>query len=141
MSTEENKAIVRRHRLEMCGQGSVALADEIFADLVIASFQSSEQMEVDPDFFRQNVINWHKSFPDTRTTIERLVAEGDEVAEYWTWGGVHKGEFWGIAPTGKWAVVTGASFYRFVDGKIVEFRSVWDIAGLLEQLGVSALPG
>jgi len=105
-----------------------------YGSQVIASFQSSDSMEVAPDFFKQNVIGWHKAFVNPRITIERLIAEGDEVAECWTWGGTHEGELWGIPPTGKQATVKGISFYRFVGGKIVEFTSVWDIQGLLEQL-------
>ena len=140
-STEENKAIVRRYRLEMCGQGSVALADEIFASKVIVGFQSSNPTEITPDFFKQNIIDWRNAFPDTYVTIEHLIAEGDEVAECWIWGGTHRGEFWGIPPTGTQAAVMGTTIYRIVGGKIVEFRRIWDTKGLLEQLGVLSLPG
>ena len=140
MSIVENKAIVRRQRLEMYGQGKVELAEEIFASKVIAAFQSSDPMEVDPEFFRQNIIAWRNAFHDTNITIEHLIADGDEVAECWTWRGTHKGEFWGFPPTGKQAIVMGSGFYRIEDGKIVEVRGIWDANGLLEQLGFFSLP-
>jgi steroid delta-isomerase-like uncharacterized protein len=75
------------------------------------------------------------AFPDTRMTIEDEIAEGDKVVIRWTIRGTHKGEYMGIAPTGKEVTVTGISVYRIERGKIVEDWSNNDMLGMLQQLG------
>jgi steroid delta-isomerase-like uncharacterized protein len=78
------------------------------------------------------------AFPDWHSTPEELIAEGDAVAERWTGRGTHRGEFQGIAPTGRRVEVPGVVFYRIAEGKIVEFRGSFDMMRMLQQLG--ALP-
>jgi len=89
-----------------------------------------------PDAQKQSIAALRAAFPDFQLTIEDLIAEGDKVVLHWTARGTHKGEFMGIAPTGKQATVTGLSISRFAGGRIVELREIWDRLGLLQQLGV-----
>ncbi|MGE0685162.1 MAG: ester cyclase, partial [Dehalococcoidia bacterium] len=42
----------------------------------------------------------------------------------------------GMPPTGKQASVTGINVYRVADGRLAEHWDEWDLAGLLQQLGV-----
>jgi predicted ester cyclase len=42
-------------------------------------------------------------FPDLRFTVEDQIAEGEKVVARGTLRGTHRGEFLGIAPTGKQA--------------------------------------
>src|SRR3712207_8203751 len=50
--------------------------------------------------------------------------------------GTHRGEVQGIPPTGRRVEMPGSVFYRIVDGKIVEFRGLFNMMGLMQQLGV-----
>jgi predicted ester cyclase len=50
---------------------------------------------------------WLAAFPDAQFTIEDLIAEGDKVVARATEQGTHRGEFMGIAPTGKQVAVYG----------------------------------
>jgi len=61
-----------------------------------------------------------KSFPDFHRTIEDIIAEGDKVWIRIKMTGTHKGDFRGLAPTGKKITVRTANTYRIVNGKIVE---------------------
>ena len=81
------------------------------------------------------------SFPDFHVTSEDIIAEGDKVVSRWTASGTHKGELFGIPPTGKKATWKGISIYRFADGKIVEAWGDADFLGLLQQLGVMPVAG
>jgi predicted ester cyclase len=56
--------------------------------------------------------------------------------EHWTVKGTHKGELFGIPPTGKKITGTGIIIHRIVDGKIVELVEIADGLGLMQQLGV-----
>jgi predicted ester cyclase len=85
-------------------------------------------------------VAFRAAFPDWHSTFEELVAEGDRVAERWTGRGTHRGELWGIPPTGKRVEGPGSVFYRISGGKIVEFRGQFDIMGLMQQLGVISPP-
>lgn len=50
------------------------------------------------------------------------------------------GEFEGLPPTGKRAVVQGIFIHRLAGGKIVEDWANRDTLGLLQQLGVIPVP-
>jgi predicted ester cyclase len=131
MTTEENKAIVRRYRLEMLGKGNLGIADELFPPQFIL-----HSMDYDIEKFKQLQTMWLDAFPDLQFTIEDLVAEGDKVVERFTGLGTHKGSLFGIAPTGKQMNVSGIYIHRFVDGQIVEIWGIIDQLGLFQQLGV-----
>ena len=47
------------------------------------------------------MTTFRAAFPDYNETIEHIVAEGDMVAVFYTIRGTFKGEYMGIAPTGK----------------------------------------
>ena len=78
------------------------------------------------------------AFPDLNWTVHDAVADGDTVAAWSTWEGTHKGEFFGIGPTGRQVRVEAWTFDYFRDGKIAESRIIMDTMGLMQQLG--ALP-
>jgi steroid delta-isomerase-like uncharacterized protein len=128
---EQNKAIVRRYRLEVANEGKLDVVDEIFA----ATFTMNGQ-EMTPESFKQFIQMWHTACPDLEYTLEDLIAEGDQVVERWTARGTHKGVLFGIPPTGKQITSTGILIHRIVDGKIVEFVEVADSLGVMQQLGV-----
>lgn len=81
---------------------------------------------------------WWSAF-DTEVVGERLhLAENSAVAET-TWKGTHRGEFMGIAPTGRPVEFTVAVVVEFRDGRMAGERFYWDGAGLARQLGVEAM--
>ena len=128
---EQNKAIIRRYRLEVANEGKLDVADEIFAPTITFNGQN-----ITLDSFLQIVQMWRSAFPDVEYILDDLIAEDDRVMERWTGKGTHKGELFGISPTGKKVTGTGIGIHRIVDGKIVELVEVTDGLGLLQQLGV-----
>ena len=91
--------------------------DVINCDLEI---MRARGVEPDREVYKQEVNSYFVGFPDLQYTIEDMVAEGDKVAVRWTGRGTHKGEFWGVAPTGKEATMRGISIIRIEGGKILE---------------------
>jgi predicted ester cyclase len=51
------------------------------------------------------------------------------------------GDLPGIPGTGKPVTVTSIIIYRISKGKIAEEWESWDALGMMQQLGVSRLPG
>lgn len=85
---------------------------------------------------------WFAAFPDMEFTTESVIASGDEAAVFWSQNGTHKGEFCGLAGTGRIFILPGAFFLTFRDGKIGGLRSIYDFTGLLVQIGIlTARPG
>ena len=82
----------------------------------------------------------HAALPDLRITVEDMVAEGDKVVARGTFSGPHKGEFTGIAPTGKHITIGMIEILRIVGGKLVEHWNVVDSLGMMQQLGVVPPP-
>lgn len=76
-----------------------------------------------------------KALPDLRSNIEDIFGTGDRVALRVTLVGTHKGEFQGVAATGKKVRISGTNVYRFEDGKIAEAWQLYDVAGFLRQIG------
>ena len=70
-----------------------------------------------------------------------MVADDEHVAIAYTLTGTHKGDFNGLAPTGKAIEIRGVQIGRFEDAKIVERWGSSDEMGILEQLGVDPSAG
>jgi steroid delta-isomerase-like uncharacterized protein len=80
--------------------------------------------------------SWFAAFPDMDFTVESRLVHGDHAAVLWSQNGTHKGEFCGLAGTGRIFIIPGAFFLTFGDGKITRLRSIYDFTGLLLQIGI-----
>jgi len=135
--SDQNKALARRAIEEVWNQANLGLIDELVAPN--ATFHDANVPGgtfSGPEGMKQLVQIYRGAFPDVRMTINDQIAEGDQVVTRWTATGTHKGELMGIAPTGKYATVTGVDIDRYQDGKVVEAWASYDMLGLLQQLGV-----
>jgi steroid delta-isomerase-like uncharacterized protein len=134
MSSETNKALVRRHFDEIWNQYRLDVADQ----LVDPSYTTHFPVPGQPPGiagFRFAVEMLHTSFPDLTITVEDLIAEGDKVVARLRAQGTHRAPFRGIAPTGRVVSWTGIRIFRIADRKIVEHWANWDDLSLLQQLG------
>ena len=135
MSTEENKAVLRRN-LEALNKGDLAIADETIHTNYVYHGSGGQEFK-GPEGFKQFVTMLRTAFPDLHLTVEDMVAEGDKVAHRLTLRGTHKGDFMGMAPTGKQVTTTAITISRFVGGKEVEAWSNLDQLGMMQQMGVA----
>jgi len=139
MSVEENKAIARRIYEEF-NRRNLPVFYELHAANYVGHFPGMEDIH-GPEGLKQFTTIALSAFPDYHQTIEDLIAEGDKVVVRFTATATHKGEFMGIAPTGKQATWMGFEVLRIVGGKCVEAWVVADELGMLQQLGVIPTPG
>ena len=140
MSVEENKAVELRFFEEVVNKGNLAVIDE----LVVANFVDRcalPGVAPDREGYKQFFAMARSAFPDFHSTLEDMIAEGDKVVQRFTVRGTHKGEWMGIAPTGKQIEVGGIAIHRLADGKIVEDWASMDMLGMMQQLGVAPPPG
>lgn len=139
MSTEENKAIVRRYR-EIHNSNNLAALDEI-VDANIISHNGLPGLPPGLEGGKMAHMVFVSAFPDSRVTTDDLVAEGDKVVERFTFRGTNNGSFMGAPPTGKQVTATGMSIFRIANGKIVEHWGENDALGTFQQLGLIPMPG
>ena len=136
MTTEENKAIARRlYEAASAGGGYDEIADQLVASDYVGHMPPYPDVhgpEGDKEFHARTLT----ILPDARIEIEDMVAEGDRVAVRWTLSGTHEGETrLGVAPTGKRVSIAGTSIMRFEGGKLAEDWSVFDLMGMMQQMG------
>ncbi len=139
MSTEENKAVVRRW-LEGIQKGKIDTLGELAAPHFKAHLPGVPQ-PLDVAANKQVAEVFVKGFPDAQVTVEDEIAEGEKVVTRWTFRGTHTGDFQGIPPTGKRVTMSGVDINRIAGGKIVEHWAEFDGLGLMQQLGVIPPPG
>jgi predicted ester cyclase len=84
---------------------------------------------------REHYIALLKGFPDLRVEIEDIIAEGEKVAHRFTFCGTHRGEFLGVAPTGRSVSAAGMQVNLFSGGKCIEVWSVHDTFRFLSEIG------
>jgi serine phosphatase RsbU (regulator of sigma subunit)/predicted ester cyclase len=121
MSSEEenNKALVRRF-LEAQSKGEVDTVKEMLApDFVVHSLQ--EEPENHRERYLRELAEEQAAFSDIRYIIEDQIAEGDKVMTRWRGRGVHdRGEYAGLAPTGRESESKVIDVHRVEGGKIAE---------------------
>jgi steroid delta-isomerase-like uncharacterized protein len=128
-----NKDIVRR-LAEEPWDGDYSAIDELIA----ADYIGHDPAQPDthgPQGVKEFYDLFRAAFPDGRVTIDEQYEDGDHVTSRWTGTGTQQGELMGIPATGKQVTVTGITISRVTGGKIAEEWTVWDTAGMLQQIG------
>ncbi len=136
--SEQNKALMRRGIEEVWSRGNFDVVDEVVAADFVGHQTPGETHG--PEGVKRYFGMLRRAFPDIHFTIEDQIAEGNRVATRWTARATHRGEYQGIAPTGRAGVVTGITINRVANGKIVEGWTNLDELGMLHQLGVIPSP-
>jgi steroid delta-isomerase-like uncharacterized protein len=86
--------------------------------------------------WRAFVDEFVTAFPDLEVIVFDQIQEGDQVVTRWRAEGTHQAEFRGIAPTQKRIGITAIAIDTVgAHGKIVHEHVIWDLAGMLRQLG------
>lgn len=139
MSTEENKAIVRRWFDEVVSRGDLTTLDAICAHCHPQFVFTRGVVEPPPrgmSGLKDLIASLRSAFPDLQATIEDQIAEGDKVVSRVTMRGTHRGEMFGIPATGKPFSVSGVSIWEVRGGQLISEWVRWDTMGMMQQLGV-----
>lgn len=140
MSSEENKALIRRYiqAIDENQTSDWSILDEYIAEDFVAHNPAIPGVSLDRDGMKQAAEIFRVATPG-RHEITMQIAEGDLVASHILGVGVHAGELLGIPATNNDVETEGIAIHRVQDDKIVEYWSVSDVARVLQQVG--ALPG
>jgi predicted ester cyclase len=140
MSSEENKALIRRYieTIDDNDSSDWSILDEFIAENVVVHNPMLPGLTPDREGIKQAAETFRQATPG-RHEIPLQVAEGDLVASLIVGRGVHGGELLGIPATGKEVETEGIAIHRIAGGRIVEYWGVTDTVRVLQQ--VDALPG
>ena len=136
MSTEDNKAIVRRFQGGMLEAIRTGSPDPMLATVDPACAFDMPGMPSTVEGMIQMLPAFRTAFPDLQVTVGEMIAEGDKVAYRLTVTGTHTGEFMGIQATGKRVTFTEMHIDQLAGGKLVRHDGDSDQLGMLQQLGV-----
>jgi steroid delta-isomerase-like uncharacterized protein len=140
MSTEQDKALIRRFIEELFNRGNISLANEILAPDFVEHEQLPPGIPAGREGVKALTAGLRSAFPDFKATIEDILAEGDKVVIRMTWRGTHQGEFMGIPATGKRISIGVIDIIRVSGGKAVEHWGQMDAMGLMQQIGAIPAP-
>jgi len=116
---EKNKALVRRFLVAQ-SKGEVDTVKEMLApDFVVHWLQ--EEPENHRERYLRGLAEEQGAFSDIRYIIEDQIDEGDKVMTRWRGRGVHdRGDYAGLAPTGRESEAKVIDVHRVEGGKIAE---------------------
>jgi steroid delta-isomerase-like uncharacterized protein len=129
---DANTHTAKRVFFEKMGEGRFDKLDEIYGPGFVAH-GASRDYTLEQD--NASGKTWRTAFPDLKVMVERTAASDDLVAVHWRATGTNTVAAGGMPGKGAKANLEGMTFFRFVDGRIVEEWSVLDMLRLREQLG------
>ena len=128
---EANKRLVKQY-FKAIEDGDLSTLDQIVAD-------DYEDRVPDRDPGREplkdSVRALRAAFPDLRSTVSHIVAEGDLVAVYNRVVGTHLGPMGEMKATGNSVDFTAFQLFRVNGGMLAEHWEIADEATLMRQLG------
>ncbi|HEV2385914.1 MAG TPA: ester cyclase [Candidatus Acidoferrales bacterium] len=133
MTPEEGKALIRRYYDELWNAWRFDVAAQLL-DPEIHFRGSLGRMVEGLEGFLGYMKHVQAAFPDFHNSIEECVAEPDCVAARLLFTGTHRGEIFGVAPTGRRVRYSGAGLFHLRGGRIADAWVLGDLAGLLLQL-------
>ncbi len=136
--TERNKAVIRRFVEEVQNKKDFSAYDEL-NDPDFVNLSSPPGVPPDREGGKIFLSGFLNAFPDSRFTIDEMIAEGDRVATKKTFTGTHTADLGEIRATGKRVTLEYVDIMRVRDGKIIEHWHTMDQLSFLQQLGL--MPG
>ena len=116
----EDPLAVLRALIDAAGAGDQYPLTELYADDYVDHADGGSREGGDKDGTLRAFRELRDAFPDTRHSIEDLVAEGDRVVLRLRAAGTHTGHFRGIAPTGRRVEMCTTAIYRVEGGRVRE---------------------
>ena len=137
---EQNKQVVRQF-FELLDRHDTEKMGQLLVSTTNYSFQPSGTPALDWNGHKRLLSAVNRAFPDLTHNIEDIVAEGDKVAVRLNVTGTHKGEFQGIAPSGRKLSLGEMAFLIIIDGRITKGWITSDTMGFMQQIGAIPADG
>jgi predicted ester cyclase len=98
--------------------------------------------KIGPGGFIEYMRLIHAALSGYRCNIQELLVSGERVAARLRFSGIHRAMFFGVPPTGREIVWSGAAFFRTTGHQIASLWVLGDVDAVRRQLGAaSTSPG
>jgi steroid delta-isomerase-like uncharacterized protein len=134
--TDAKAVVIRRYFAELFNHGRVELVSELLHPEYVNHSPGAPTLPRGREGVVIVVEALRRGMPDLNYEIEDMVVGQDSVAVRTTLTGTHRGELFGLPPTGQRINVTQMTFERFREGQIVAHHRLTDELAMLRQLGV-----
>jgi serine phosphatase RsbU (regulator of sigma subunit)/predicted ester cyclase len=119
VSAQENEALVRRYFEEAWVKRNLAAVDEFMVPDYV-EHQIPDGRLTSRESLKQLLAMYYKAFPDMKSVLHDVLAQGDRVTYRWSVSATHLGDWLGVPPTGNHMTATGITIYRITGSKAVE---------------------
>ncbi len=134
-AAQRNRALGERYFEEVWNRGDVDALDELLAPDYVNHTPSTPNPTPGPTDLKPIVLAIRGAFPDLHYEIRDIVATDDAVVMRVRMTGTHRGDLFGLPPTGKRISVDQINIERIRGGRIAEHWRVTDELSLMKQLG------
>jgi predicted ester cyclase len=143
LASDEGAALLSCSVPRMTTEANVAAVRDFIERAWNAGDESVFEEHLAPDIghpggregFKKMVLGFRAAFPDFELEPHEMFGLDDKVVTRFTMRGTHKGEFLGVAPTGRRVAFDGIAIGVMRDGQRVGGWAQLDRLGLLTQLG------
>lgn len=123
MTTEQSHQLIKKYIDALCQDKSEATIDKYVAD----------------QHLKGHIIIFETGLPNYQFIPKDIIAEGNKVTVRFVLEAEHKGELFGMAPTGRKVKVDGIIIYELADNKIVNHWMQADSVALMQQIGAMSV--
>jgi predicted ester cyclase len=132
-SSTQTKALVHRWFEELWNKRNPGILDELLDPAAVGETEGGTVTG-----HREFIDKLHApligAFSDLRVTLDDVIAEGDNAAVRWTFIATHSGDTLGIPASKRRVKVSGMSWVRSKNGRLIAGWDRWNSAGLLSFL-------
>ena len=145
LTTDQMKEAVREFYRRVIEQGDLDYADQVIADDVVEMNPLSPDMGNDKKAALATLRAIHENSPDMKAEYLDMIGSGSSLAVRARFTGTDNGAGWGapmgVPATGKPFSVEGIDVVKFNDaGQFVEHYGLFDVGGMMMQLGLMPMP-
>jgi steroid delta-isomerase-like uncharacterized protein len=131
--THAMKELVER-TIALWNEGDYRLAPETYTEDVVYHHHAFHEPLHGREAALDLIRKVRAAFPDFKTAPEETVGEESKIFIRWAWTGTHRGEWHGIAPTGRAVRQIGVTVLHLKDNRIAEVYDIADSQELRQQL-------
>jgi steroid delta-isomerase-like uncharacterized protein len=130
MATEMSPFVKRL--VDAYNQRSLDEFDELLADDIVL-VRDGEKAH-GRDEFKAILSRLQRAFPDIQYRIDDVIVAGDRIVLRWEARGTHRGDYLGVAATGRPVSYGGVTIYELSDNKVARIWVAADLLSLLRRM-------
>ena len=132
-SNDKIVALVRRWFEELWNKRNPDILNELLDPNAVGETEGG-RISGHAEFIQKLHAPLMGAFPDLRVTLDDIIADGDSAAVRWTFEATHGGDTLGVPATNRRVKVSGMSWVRARNGRLIAGWDRWNSTGLMSYL-------